>query len=251
VIDSAATSSFWREEDEHIATDEASGKVVMMPTGITTNVSAKALHPNTRLNKQARELDILPEFKHNALLSVCKLSNAGYTTIFHPNDGGVTVHWADDIYIKVKKEAILQGWRDDSGLWRVPIKDKVVNQNTDTLLIDRLAISDAVHNVYELANTEKTIRYLHAALGFPTKATMLKAIWSKWLISWPGLTVSTVHDFLPECDETPKGRMKQQRQGVRSTKPKTAQEEEAQDVNVMSILTSANKKKQKDVYFKI
>ena len=45
--------------------------------------------------------------------------------------------------------------------------------------------------------------------------------------------------------------MKQQRQGVRSTKPKNAQEGEAQDANIMSILTSANKKKQKDVYFKI
>jgi len=94
---------------QRIATDKASDKVVMMPTGVTTNASAKALHPNTRLKKQARELDILPELKHNSLLSVCKLSDAGYTTNFHSNDGGVTVHWADDIYIKVKKEAILQG----------------------------------------------------------------------------------------------------------------------------------------------
>ena len=91
---------------------------------------------NNELNAKARELDILLELKHNSLLSVCKLSDAGYTTVFHPGDGGVTVRWSDDIVIKVSKEAILQGWRDESGLWRVPIKDEVENKNTDTVLID-------------------------------------------------------------------------------------------------------------------
>ena len=116
------------------------------------------------MNTKARELDILPELEHNSLLSVCKLSDAGYTTVFHPGDGGKTVHWSDDIAIKVSKEAILQGWRDASGLWRVPIKDEVENKNTDTLLIDQPAPEQAGHTVYELASTEKTIRYLHAAL---------------------------------------------------------------------------------------
>ena len=157
---------------------------------------------NNELNAKARELDILPELKHNSLLSVCKLSDAGYTTVFHPGDGGVTVHWSDDIVIKVSKEAILQGWRDESGLWRVPIKDEVENENTDTLLIDRPAPEQAVHNVYKLASREKTVRYLHAALGFPTKAIMLKAIRNKWLSSWPGLTIKAVNEFFPESEET-------------------------------------------------
>ena len=56
VINLVATSSFWREEDEHITTDEASDKVVMMPTGVTTNASAKALHPNTRLKKASKRV---------------------------------------------------------------------------------------------------------------------------------------------------------------------------------------------------
>jgi len=43
------------------------------------------------------------------------------------------------------------------------------------LLIDRPAVLDAVHNVYELANTEETSRhlYVHVALYFPIKVTML------------------------------------------------------------------------------
>ena len=141
------------------------------------------------MNEKARALDILPELKHNSLLSVCKLADAGYTIIVHANDGGVTVHWADDIVIRVSKEAILKGWRDESGLWRVPIKNELNNQNTITLLLDRPCINEAANNVYELASTEKVVGLLLAALGFPTKSTMLKAIRSNWLLSWPELTV--------------------------------------------------------------
>ena len=163
------------------------------------------------------------------LLSVCKLLYTGYTTVFHSGYGGVTVHWSDDTVIKVTKEAILQGWRDESGLWRVPIKDEVENENTDTLLIDRPAPEHTVHNVYELASTEKTIRYLYAALGFTTKATMLKVVQNKWLSSWPGLIVKAVNEFFQESEETQKGHMKGQRQGVRSIKPNSVQEETVQE----------------------
>ena len=129
-----------------------------MPTGQTSNTTEKALLPNKKLNNKARELGLLPELKENSLLSVCKLSDVGYTTIFHPGDRGVTVHWHDDVFIRVSKEAVLQGWRDESGLWRVPIKEKVENQNTDTLLLQRPATNEAVFNVHDLPSTEKMIR---------------------------------------------------------------------------------------------
>ena len=102
--------------------------------------------------------------------------------MFQPKDCGVAVYWTDDIVIHVKKEAVLQGWRDDTGMWHIPLKEHVQNQNTDMLLLQRQAPVDTVHNVHELASTmstEKTVRYLSTTLGFPTKATMLKAIRSK------------------------------------------------------------------------
>ena len=249
VIDSAATSSFWREEDPHIKTNVESGKRVMMPNGHMAVSSKKAKLPNTKLNDAARDLDLLPELKDNSLLSVCKLADAGYTTIFHAENGGVTVHWAGDVYIKVKKEAIMRGWHDESGLWRVPIKDRVENENTDTLLIQRPMPKEGALNVYELPSIRSTIRYLHAALGFPTKATMLRAIRNKWLLTWPGLTVENVNKFFPESDETWKGHAKGQRQGVRSTKPKHQQDEEAQEAELNAKLRPGVKKH--DVYFKI
>ena len=154
-----------------------------MPNGAISQTTKKALLPNTRLNKQARELDILPELEGNSLLSVAKLSDAGYTSIFHAGDGGATVHWHEDVFIRVKKDAILKGWRDESGLWQVPIKDKVKNENTDTLILQRPLPSEATCNVYDLPTIEKMVRYLHAALGFLTKSTMLTAARSGWLIS--------------------------------------------------------------------
>ena len=85
---------------------------------------------------------------------MCRLADAGYTTIVYPYDVGVTVHSSEYILIKVKKEAFLQGWKYKSVLWKVPVKDKVGNDNIDNLLIDHPTPQDAIHNVYELASTE-------------------------------------------------------------------------------------------------
>jgi hypothetical protein len=69
-----------------------------------------------------------------------------------------------------------------------------------------------------------TVKYLHASLGYPTKSTLLKAIKNGNLLTFPGLTVGAVQRHFPESDETQKGHMKAQRQGVRSTKEKDTDE---------------------------
>ena len=169
--------------------------ILVIPMVNTAIASEKGLLPNEKLNGKARQLDIIQELKHNSLLSVFKLSDSGYTQTFHPYDGGVTVHSSEYITTKTKKEAVLQGWKNKCGLWKFPIKEKVDNDNTYTLLIDLPTPQDEIHNVYELASTVEAVRYLHAALGFPTKSTMLKAIQNKWLLSLPSITASVVNEF--------------------------------------------------------
>ena len=100
LIDSAASSSFWAPEDEHEPVDEPSNKIVSMADGHQTTTTQKAKLPNEKLNEKARELDLLPGLP-NSLLSVGKLADAGYTTIFHPETGGVTVHAPGDIKIEI------------------------------------------------------------------------------------------------------------------------------------------------------
>ena len=63
--------------------------------------------------------------------------------------------------------------------------------------------------------------------------------------------MSAVNEFFPDTTETPKGHMKQQRQGVRSTKRNNAKGDRVQDANTMSILTTAAPRNQSDVYFKV
>jgi hypothetical protein len=77
-----------------------------------------------------------------------------------------------------------------------------------------------IHNVYKLPSIEATIRYLHAAAGFPTKESWFRAIWRGKYNSWPLINVKNVFQHFPKSEETQKGHMRGQRQGVHSTKTK-------------------------------
>ena len=144
-------------------------------------------------------------------MSVKTLADNGYTTIFHPHDKGVTVHGVNDLELTFKNPALLQGWRKGGGLWTVPIVDEPTSS-------PRIDGDDVALNVHDLPSTKQVVRFLHAALGFPTKATLLTAIRHGNLVTFPALTVTNVSKHFPESDETQKGHMKQGKQGVRSTK---------------------------------
>jgi hypothetical protein len=48
--------------------------------------------PFDSLSTEARKADVLPSLRPNSLVSVGKLADANYTTIFHPKGDGVTIH---------------------------------------------------------------------------------------------------------------------------------------------------------------
>ena len=154
----------------------------------------------------------------NSLMSIKVLADNGYTTIFHPGQKGVTVQDKNNMTITITKDALLQGWRDTQGLWHVPLVNNVTDLATHTVALDCPVPPVAVNSVYELPTTERLVRYLHAALGFLTKATLLHATCKGNLITFPGLTIKNITKFFPESGETQKGHMQQQRQGARSTK---------------------------------
>jgi hypothetical protein len=47
-------------------------------------------------------------------------------------------------------------------------------------------------NVYTLPSIATTVRYLHAAAGFPKKDTWMKAIEMNNYATWPGVNAQTV-----------------------------------------------------------
>jgi hypothetical protein len=112
------------------------------------------------------------------------------------------------------------------------------NNNTNTVILNRPPTDflperpppvDAIHNVYELKTQPKLVRYYHAAVGFPTKLTWVKAIRKNQFASWPGLTVDAVKHHYPDSEETPKGHGRKIPSGLLSTKKTTLTLDDSDD----------------------
>ena len=139
-------------------------------------------------------------------------------------------------------DAVLRGWRDKDGLWCVPMQDGVrpgQSPSSIALLRDQLR-----NNLFDMPSIEQGIRFVHACCGFPTKATWLKAIRKDNFVGWPLVTVENVNKYLPESEETQKGHMNHQRQGVRSTKPKAVNFEDVDKSLTYGI-------REKNIYIKV
>jgi hypothetical protein len=95
---------------------------------------------------------------------------------------------------------------------------------------------ESTANVYSSPSISRVIRYLHAAAGFLTKDSWLKAIANGHYITWPGITLNNVQKYFPESIETEKGHMKKQRQNVRSTKIQAPQTEVNGNVELNRLL---------------
>jgi len=87
VLDSSATSHFMGSE-ENLPNTGPSEKVVPLPNGSTIKASHTTNLPFPSLSAEARRTDVLPALRQNMLISVGKLADADYTTIFHPRGEG-------------------------------------------------------------------------------------------------------------------------------------------------------------------
>ena len=74
--------------------------------------------------------------------------------------------------------------------------------------------------IQDLPSVGALVGFYHACLRFPVKQSWLEAIKAGNFDSLEGLTYSNVARYCLDSDETIKGHMAQQRQNVRSTKPK-------------------------------
>jgi hypothetical protein len=230
VVDSAATSTVIRAEDmEHVELlPTRSTKVFYNANGTISKAGQKAkLHYNLR--ETARDADTVPSLALNSLLSTSKLADANYITIFTPDE--VKVFDAEVSKLHITGEAVMKGWRcPKTKLWRVPLKEQWQNVNTDMALLSKTVTNiimekrngsnddEFINHVYELPNLEQVVAWYHAAAGYPTKATWLKAIEAGFYATWPLLTMKAVQKHFPESPKTSKGHMRQVKSGVRSTK---------------------------------
>jgi hypothetical protein len=83
VLDSGTTSHFVSPE-ENLQIMGKPNKVVALPNGLTINAMHTTELPLNALTSNARKAHVLPGLQPNSLVSVGKLADAGYTTVFHP-----------------------------------------------------------------------------------------------------------------------------------------------------------------------
>ena len=230
IVDSGTTSTigsiFDDRNDKFIPTGEKSTKVFKVANGIEEKATEKKLLQH-KLRPASREVNIVPGIT-NSLLSTSKLADDNYITIFDKDK--VEIFDATNTKVITTRGAIIRGFRCPiTGLHRVPLvpTNEITNLNTDTILCSRPPTeylrnrpppTEAINNVYELRTQAELVRYFHAAAGFPTQATWIRAIKRGFFASWPGLTEKAVRKHFPESEETQKGHMKAQKSGIRSTK---------------------------------
>jgi len=239
VADSAATSL--------IPTGRISNKIFQLPDGTrTAAATVSKLAHNVR--QPAKEVHIVPSIETHSLLSTAKFAGAEYITVFDKEE--VNIYNAQNTMFKVSKGAILRGWFDKTAnLWRIPLIPVVLNNNTDTVLVNkqpteflpgRTPVIEAINNVYELKTQPKLVQYLHACAGFPTKPSWIKAIKNGQCASWPGLTVKAVAKHFPESEETMKGHGRKTKSRLRSTKAQVKRESEFDDIETATMRNPAH-----------
>jgi hypothetical protein len=177
VIDLGATSKF-ATEDMNQPMKGKSHKEVYLPGNTKLHASYKTELPFKELTSRAREADILPGLK-TPLMSVNKMAEEGYTTIFHPGEDRVTIHKPGTLTIAMTEPPILQGCKPKGAkLWTILVKSET---NTEQ-----------ANNAYNLPPISQTVRYHHTAAGFPVADTWIKAIKAGNYNTWPTITPPTV-----------------------------------------------------------
>ena len=143
-------------EDLDLPTEGTSNKEVYLPNNAKLRTSRRTKLPFDNLTSAAREADVLPGLKRS-LLSVNKLSEEGYTTIFHPREDGVTIHREGTITITTSEPPVLTGEKSsEAKLWTIGTPNE-------------RGIKEETNNVYSLPSIPHSIKYFHAAAGYPVQ----------------------------------------------------------------------------------
>jgi hypothetical protein len=160
-------------------------------------------------------MNIVPGL-HSTLISVPKLADTNYTTVFEK--GKATIYDALTTMITADQPLILNAPRCKlMGLWELPLEPP---QTTSSNTRSAAAQSETINVIFDLPSTRQTLLWYHTAVGFPTKETFSNAVCAGNYSTWPGLTTKMIHRHFPNSNETVRGHLKSQRQGIRSTKQK-------------------------------
>ena len=208
--DSGASNHYFALQDKDVLDDETDtpGIAVTLPDSTTLRTVKQAHLPfHSKLSTTGTKTEIFPHLNH-ILISLGQLC-----------DDGCIVTLDKDELIAVKQgELVMKGIRSTAGdgLWDIPIP-----QSNTSITPTQCYL--AAHSMNVILRKDKTkhdlVTYLHAACFSPTRDTFIKAIKLNFFTTWPGLTADLVRKHLPTSIHTVKAHIKQERQGLQSTKP--------------------------------
>jgi hypothetical protein len=162
IINSGATLHFMSKKLKLLTLGQ-SNKSVYLPNNAKLTTLYKTQLPFGQMSDKARGADALPGLKRS-LMSINKISQEGYTTVFHPGEEGVTIHKPGTIKIITSKPPVLQGYKTNKAkLWTVTAGQGPPGK-------------EETNKVYSLPSIPQSVKYLHAAAGFPTEDTWYKAV---------------------------------------------------------------------------
>ena len=167
----------------------------MFPDG-RTGKATKIMLLKHNLRLAAREMNIVPGLD-SALVSIPKLADAGYTTVF--NKHGAAIYDDETTKITTTSPAILESERcEHTGMRRLDLNPTTSPPTTDAKA-DSL---ETINIIFELHSARETFLWYHASAGFPTKATFIDAVRNGNYSTWPKLTVTLINRYFPDSDET-------------------------------------------------
>jgi hypothetical protein len=183
----------------------------MFPDGRTGKATKKMLLKHNPC-LAAREMNIVPGL-HSALVSMPKLADAGYTTVFNKN--GAAIYNYKTTTFTATNPPVLESERcKHTGMWMLNLDPEttISNQEVPT------APPETLNVIFDLPSAHETFLWYHASTGFPTKETFLDTVRKGNYATWPKLTVTLINRYFSDLDKTIKGHLKGQHQGIRSTK---------------------------------
>jgi hypothetical protein len=157
-------------------------------------------------------MNIMPGL-HSTLVSVPKLADAGYTTVYSKE--GAAIYDDHTMKITDNNPPVLEANRCNfTGLWKLPFHAE------DTAANKEPPHNKAINVIFDLPSARQNFLWYHLAAGFPSKETFIRAVRNGNYATWPKLTIQLIHKYMPNLDKTAKGHLKGQCQGIRSTKEK-------------------------------
>ena len=164
------------------------------------------------------------------------MTRNGYIPVFEGDK--MSIYDSRNTKITVSRAAVLEGWYvPHEKLWRIPLVKNVTNIMKQTVTVTKSPVqllqegppppTDKALSAYELKTKPELIRYFHAAAGFPTKPTWVKAIKNGHFETWPGLTWEAAAKHFPESIETWRGHGRKIQMNLRSTKQAVQEENDS------------------------